>query len=162
MTSFGKNGFQESKREDKNDENSSSNPVEVHEHDLVSVVFAMQHGKTETSYAIYAIVIIALCSLFLLDLSFGKKNMLKKLTSQVATMSRSVNKNFGMCQICSYFLYILSYVHCDYLHILLWIEPSGYLLVCCLIDVSRQNFGTFFLFITMKKSNFAHGFASEL
>jgi hypothetical protein len=59
--------------------------------------FAMQHRKTETSYAIYAIVIIALCSLFLLDLSFGKKNMLKKLTSHVATMSRSVNKNFGMC-----------------------------------------------------------------
>lgn len=56
----------------------------------------MQHGKTETSYAIYAIVIIALCSLFILDLSFGKKNMLKKLTrSQAATMSRSVNKNFG-------------------------------------------------------------------
>jgi O-antigen/teichoic acid export membrane protein len=66
---------------------------------ILSVLFfAMQHGKTETSYAIYAIVIIALCSLFLLDLSFRKKNMLKKLTrSQVATMSRSVNKNFGIC-----------------------------------------------------------------
>ena len=120
MTSFGENGFQESKHEEQNDENSSSNPVEVHEHDLVSVFFAMQHRKTETSYAIYAIVIIALCSLFLLDLSFGKKNMLKKLTSQVATMSRSVNKNFGMCQICLYFLYILFYMHCDYLNKFIW------------------------------------------
>jgi hypothetical protein len=150
-------GGQDSKREEKNDENLDSNPIKVQTHSLVSVFFlcnigktetfmlfwihddylnyiiwekwvlgeqtwrekwwefkqqscrrsrarscqcffAMQHGKTETSYAIYAIVIIALCWLFLLDLSFRKKNMLKKLTrSQATTMSRSVDKKFGMC-----------------------------------------------------------------
>jgi hypothetical protein len=39
----------------------------------------MQHGKTETSYAIYAIVIIALCSLFFLDLSFRRNEHVEEV-----------------------------------------------------------------------------------
>jgi hypothetical protein len=49
MTSFEeKNWFQESKHEEKIDENSSSNPIEVRTHDLVSVCLLCNIGKTET------------------------------------------------------------------------------------------------------------------
>jgi hypothetical protein len=46
-------------------------------------------GKTESFYAIYAVIVIAFYLLFLLNSSFKTKNIFKNLTrSQASTMSR--------------------------------------------------------------------------
>jgi hypothetical protein len=47
-------GFQESKHEERIDENSGTNPVEVHTHNLVSVCSLCNIGKTETFMLYYS------------------------------------------------------------------------------------------------------------
>jgi hypothetical protein len=58
-------------------------------HKLVRVCMLCNIGKTESFYAIYAVIVIAFYLLFLLNSSFKTKNILENLTrSQTSTMSR--------------------------------------------------------------------------